>query len=266
MHQVQLLFANLQHSNAACYDPEELTKGLNIDVGVQQDAQEFNKLILTFLEDQLQHSPDQSLHGLVQKHFRGEFCYSTICQSCKQPSQSSHNKYPFYELELNLKPTLAESLADYVQSDYLEGDNQYLCENCNGKRDATRQIALRELTSRPDLAAAPLCLRPCDVRQEEGHVKHHLPGGPGHVAVCEQRRRRGRLERWWRHEVPADGCPDAYWTVGTRGALHGADHGAASPARLAMAMALLRTVTTTAVGRALLMTRAGGRSMTRRSP
>ena len=145
MHQVQLLFANLQHSNAACYDPEELTKGLNIDVGVQQDAQEFNKLILTFLEDQLQHSPDQSLHGLVQKHFRGEFCYSTICQSCKQPSQSSHNKYPFYELELNLKPTLAESLADYVQSDYLEGDNQYLCENCNGKRDATRQIALRSL-------------------------------------------------------------------------------------------------------------------------
>jgi len=77
--------------------------------------------------------------------FRGEFCYSTTCADCGQRSASSANKYPFYELELNVRPTLHAALAEYIQKDELCGDNQYLCEVCNGKRDATRQIELLAL-------------------------------------------------------------------------------------------------------------------------
>ena len=143
--QLQLLFAQLQHSVISCYDPAALTEALSLDTGVQQDAQEFNKLLLTFLEDQLRPSKDDALRELVPSHFRGEFCYSTTCADCGQRSASSANKYPFYELELNVRPTLHAALAEYIQKDELCGDNQYLCEVCNGKRDATRQIELLSL-------------------------------------------------------------------------------------------------------------------------
>ena len=93
--QLQLLFANLQHSSLACYDPQTLTEALSLDTGVQQDAQEFNKLLLTFLEEQLALSPDPLLRDLVPSRFRGEFCYSTVCSGCQRPSASSATKYPF---------------------------------------------------------------------------------------------------------------------------------------------------------------------------
>ena len=38
---------------------------------MQQDAQEFNKLLLSFLEEQLKLSPDASLSTLVPSQFQG---------------------------------------------------------------------------------------------------------------------------------------------------------------------------------------------------
>ena len=40
------LFAHLEFSDARSYDPAALTSALSLDVAVQQDAQEFNKLLL----------------------------------------------------------------------------------------------------------------------------------------------------------------------------------------------------------------------------
>ena len=54
------------------------------------------------------------------------------------PAASSAKEYPFYELELNLRPTLHESIREYVRKEELKGDDQYLCEHCVAKRDATR--------------------------------------------------------------------------------------------------------------------------------
>ena len=36
---LQMLFAQLQHSERSCYDPAALTEALSLDTGVQQDAQ-----------------------------------------------------------------------------------------------------------------------------------------------------------------------------------------------------------------------------------
>ena len=111
--QLQRTFAHLQHSSRSCYDPAALTKALSLDVGVQQDAQEFNKLLLSFLEDKVfSFSRDPSVKALVQSLFRGEYKYTTTCEACKQLSSSSHRITPFYELELNLKPRLEDSLAE----------------------------------------------------------------------------------------------------------------------------------------------------------
>ena len=38
--QLQALFAHLQHSDLACYDPAALTSALSLNTSVQQDAQE----------------------------------------------------------------------------------------------------------------------------------------------------------------------------------------------------------------------------------
>lgn len=38
-----------------------------------------------------------------------------------------------------------ESLDDYLSVEELQGDNQYFCETCNGRVDATRSIKLQTL-------------------------------------------------------------------------------------------------------------------------
>ena len=139
---LQHLFASLQHSSLACYDPARLTEALSLDTGVQQDAQEFNKLLLTFLEEQLQLSPAPELQRLVPSLFRGHSCYSTVCVRCSRPSESSSTRYPFYELELNVRPTLHAALEEYVQTEHLEGVE---CAHCAAKHDATRAIELLEI-------------------------------------------------------------------------------------------------------------------------
>ena len=143
--QLQLLFANLQHSDYACYDPAALTSALSLDVSVQQDASEFCKLLLSFLEEQLKLSPEPAIQTLVQDHFRGSFCYHTQCCTCRTPSDSSSICFPFYELDLNVRPTLQQALDEYIAVEHLDGSNQYECIHCQGRRDATRQIAIRQL-------------------------------------------------------------------------------------------------------------------------
>jgi ubiquitin carboxyl-terminal hydrolase 48 len=54
LSQMQQLFAHLAHSEAACYDPTELSVALQLDNSVQQDVQEFNKLLLDFIGRRLQ--------------------------------------------------------------------------------------------------------------------------------------------------------------------------------------------------------------------
>lgn len=41
--------------------------------------------------------------------------------------------------------TIEESIGKYLGEEELSGSNQYLCENCSGKQDAIRFIALKEL-------------------------------------------------------------------------------------------------------------------------
>ena len=53
----------------------------------------------------------------------------------------------FYELALNVKglPTLEASLDDYLSIEHLAGDNQFFCESCNARVDATHCSKLRSL-------------------------------------------------------------------------------------------------------------------------
>lgn len=69
------------------------------------------------------------------------------CSKCGKDSEASSKMEDFYELELNVKglKTLEESLNDYLSVEELHGDNQYFCESCNARVDASRSIKLRTL-------------------------------------------------------------------------------------------------------------------------
>ena len=43
------------------------------------------------------------------------------------------------------KKTLVDCLNDYLSKEVLDGNNQYFCENCGEKRDATRCVKLKKL-------------------------------------------------------------------------------------------------------------------------
>eukprot|EP00966_Prymnesium_polylepis_P204040 4726469-Prymnesium_polylepis.1 len=133
---IQELFAHLEVSKRQSYDPAALTSALSLDVAVQQDAQEFNKLLLSFLEDL-----DPKVRTLVERQFRGNFRYVTTCTACGKPSASSANHTPFYELELNVKccASIEESLRQYTASEQLEGVE---CATCAAKHNADRAIQL----------------------------------------------------------------------------------------------------------------------------
>nr|KYP51931.1 Ubiquitin carboxyl-terminal hydrolase 26 [Cajanus cajan] len=69
---------------------------------------------------------------------------SLKCSQCGRDSEASYKLEDFYGLELNIKGLkgLDESLDDYLAIEELHGDNQYFCQACKTRVDATRSIKL----------------------------------------------------------------------------------------------------------------------------
>ncbi|GAA5941088.1 uncharacterized protein JCM15063_000644 [Sporobolomyces koalae] len=154
LFQLQVLFAFFQTSKQAVYDPTPLVNSLELDQTEQQDAQEFSKLFLSLLdhEFQKQGSKQQSngdnskldVGNLVQEQFEGSMVYGTRCDEC---DHTSARPASFLELEISLTKDckLENRITQSLKDEKLSGDNQYFCENCNTKRDATRYSELRSL-------------------------------------------------------------------------------------------------------------------------
>ncbi|CAI8599711.1 unnamed protein product [Vicia faba] len=144
LDQLARLFAQLQGSKLAFVDSSPFVKTLELDNGVQQDSHEFLTLFLSLLERCLSHSKVPKARTIVQDLFRGSVSHVTTCSQCGRDSEASSKTEDFYELELNVKglKSLDESLDDYLTVEELHGDNQYFCESCNTRVDATRSIKL----------------------------------------------------------------------------------------------------------------------------
>lgn len=141
---LQVLFANLQFSVRRYIDPSDFVHSLGLDVGQQQDAQEFSKLYISMLEDRLTTQTKPSVHDMISKNFRGEYLYVTKCSKCQEESRRPST---FYELDLNIQGhrTLCDSLAEFLHEEKLEGANRYHCAVCGDKQDAARCIRLKSL-------------------------------------------------------------------------------------------------------------------------
>ncbi|KAG2495617.1 hypothetical protein HYH03_006217 [Edaphochlamys debaryana] len=145
--QLQALFLELQFGPKRSVDTEALAKTLGLSHGIQQDGQEFLKLLLTRVEQMLSKSSEPEAKGLVQRLFRGGLSYVTTCQVCGRDSSSSSEVQDFYDLMPQVRGCsgLTESLAALLHADLLCGDNQYRCDFCARLVDAQRHVRLRAL-------------------------------------------------------------------------------------------------------------------------
>ncbi|XP_053599111.1 ubiquitin carboxyl-terminal hydrolase 48 [Microplitis demolitor] len=138
--QLQYIFAMMQFGNRRLLDPTSLARALSLDTGTQQDAQEFSKLLLAHIEGKIQQN--HHLKTLLQRLTQGTYIYVNRCSTC---STEYETPTTFYELDLQLAPTLKQAIGNYLSEEDLSGTNKYLCMNCKDKRDAKRFIRLNTL-------------------------------------------------------------------------------------------------------------------------
>ena len=142
--QLQLIFARLQFSLKSSVDPTQFVNSLDLDVSQQQDAQEFSKLFLTLIEEDLKNQKNAEVRSIVQKQYCGEYVYITKCLNCLTESKRPST---FYEFSLNIKGNrdLYECLDEFFAPEQLEGANQYYCNNCQSKQNIERYVKLQKL-------------------------------------------------------------------------------------------------------------------------
>lgn len=75
LYQLGLLFAQLHSGKKIAVDSAPFASTLELDNAVQQDGQEFLKLLLTLLERVLGLSQNARARNVVQNVFRGTYSY-----------------------------------------------------------------------------------------------------------------------------------------------------------------------------------------------
>ncbi|CAH8442177.1 unnamed protein product [Heterobilharzia americana] len=141
IHQLQLIFSQLQLSNSGVVDPGGLIEALRLCNTEQQDAPEFHCLFMNLLEARFQQVGVSVIDNLI----RGEYTYETICSTCGFTS-----RLPSKFLELSLKvssKSLPDCIRDYLKEEHLIGDNQYACSQCGCKRNGVRRAYITRAPS-----------------------------------------------------------------------------------------------------------------------
>ncbi|KAK9798582.1 hypothetical protein WJX73_003480 [Symbiochloris irregularis] len=146
-YQMQATFAALALSRNQAFKPVGVWHafkdydGEPINVREHQDAQEF----LTRLQDLVdQHLRDERRQPIMQAQFGGKVATTIVCRSVPYRSQKEED---FIQVGLDVrgKHDLGESLDFYVQSELMEGENQYLCEEAGRKVDAVKGMCFTDL-------------------------------------------------------------------------------------------------------------------------
>ncbi|KAH9248484.1 hypothetical protein BASA81_013810 [Batrachochytrium salamandrivorans] len=134
---LQRLFTQLDLSTSESIDPSSFVELLKLETQIQQDAQEFNKLLLDHLSVVME-TPE------LLEMFQGESKYTNTCMVCHS---ESGNTSPFLELELTLKneTDITGCLQTLFLPEQLIGENQYHCGVCECRVNAKRKLELTKL-------------------------------------------------------------------------------------------------------------------------
>eukprot|EP01130_Rhizamoeba_saxonica_P005953 TRINITY_DN2361_c0_g1_i1.p1 TRINITY_DN2361_c0_g1~~TRINITY_DN2361_c0_g1_i1.p1 ORF type:complete len:938 (+),score=212.59 TRINITY_DN2361_c0_g1_i1:55-2868(+) len=138
--QLQLLFAKMQCGIKKYQSPVAITNILNIPTHIQQDAQEFCSLFLSYLEEKYDNDTENKL---IEHNFSGKQRYTTTCLACNNQSFTDSG---FYNINLHLSGgNINKSLDAFTEPEVLRGDNKYRCDECDSLQDAKRQLSITQL-------------------------------------------------------------------------------------------------------------------------
>eukprot|EP00731_Ephydatia_muelleri_P019119 Em0011g1159a len=142
---LQTIFGHLRDSKLQSFSPDGFLKnfklrGEPVNVREQQDAHDF----FCDLTDQIdEHLKRKSLQQVFSAAFGGFFLDQKICKGCEHTYDREES---FLSLSLPVKSkTLEEALKEFVKGDMLEGENAYLCEKCQEKRDTVKRTCIKTL-------------------------------------------------------------------------------------------------------------------------
>ncbi|ETO37056.1 Ubiquitin carboxyl-terminal hydrolase family protein [Reticulomyxa filosa] len=149
LYQTQLLFGHLSISQKKYYDTLPFCmsfKGFDgkpMPLGEQQDVNEFcNRLF-----DQLEHDLNRTNRKDAIKDNFGGYLVNQMISKDEKCTHSSEREEKFLTVSLTVKnkANLEESLDLYVQGDLLDGENKYLCGQCNEKILALKRVCFKTL-------------------------------------------------------------------------------------------------------------------------
>ncbi|CAN0031666.1 unnamed protein product, partial [Ectocarpus fasciculatus] len=174
LEQVQRTFLHLRDGERRFFDPIRLVEAcrcLNLEylVHQQNDASEFCDKLLDRVESGMkagQAAVAEAAGGgggsggvpgggggggggkrsvaALERLFGGTWVHQKIPTGC---SHRTNRSEPFINLEVNIrgKESLEESLASFVESELMAGDNKVDCEDCGEKKDARMRTCLEHL-------------------------------------------------------------------------------------------------------------------------
>ncbi len=137
--ELQRLFLRLLYASSGSVSTTSLTSSFgwhSAEIWQQHDVQEFiQKLYERMMAE------DKELREQVQKINHGTLVDYVQCTTCKTRKAKSQ---PFLTLALECKgmKSVEESLAAFVRSEHLYGENAYRCGVCDSKQPATKGVAL----------------------------------------------------------------------------------------------------------------------------
>ena len=136
---LQYIFASLQSSYKKAINPHLFARLLGLPINVQQDIEEFWNLLLTYIENTIKIQP--KLHDQLRSLFYGTYINVVQCKTC---SYRSMRKSEYSSLQVNIRNinSLKKAIDEYFKIEYLKDDNQYMCDQCQVKRDAEKFIQL----------------------------------------------------------------------------------------------------------------------------
>ena len=141
------MFLSLKESEKQYYNPRYFCnsfkdwEGNPTNVFEQRDVDEFFNMFMDRLETL---TKGTSHENYLKSNFGGYLSNEFICKDCPHYSEREE---PFLAVSLQVKnkKTIEESLASFVEGEILEGQNAYLCEQCNKKVTAIKRICLKKL-------------------------------------------------------------------------------------------------------------------------
>ncbi len=148
LRELQAMFAFLQYSPKRSFIPRSFCQAFRdwenrpLDVRVQQDAQEFGAQLFDKLKNLLGQCATSK--QVFAQTFSGLLRQETTSKSCAHVSQRTE---PFEILSLSVKnkANLQQALELFVEGELMDGENMYLCGQCQARVPAVKRVTLQTL-------------------------------------------------------------------------------------------------------------------------